>query len=46
MVYNINVELQISHSNKQQPIKQNGQDKKSEQTKQEPQARSHDEVGF
>jgi hypothetical protein len=30
MVYNINVELQISQSNKQQPTNQNGENKKSE----------------
>jgi hypothetical protein len=46
MVYNINVELQISQSNKQSTIKQNGQDKKSERTKQEYEAWSYDEVGF
>ena len=46
MVYNINVELQISQSNKQQPINQNGQDKKSEPTKQEPEVWSYDEVRF
>ena len=45
MVYNINVELQISQSNKQQPTNQNGQDKKSERTKQEPEAWSYDEIG-
>ena len=43
MVYNINVELQISQSNKQQPTnQQNGEDKKSEPTNQESTTRSHD----
>ena len=46
MVYNINVELQIIQSKKQQPtnqtIEQNGQDKKSEPTNQESTIRSHD----
>ena len=40
MMYNINVELQISQTTNEQ----NGQDKKSERTKQEPEAWSYDEV--
>ena len=44
MVYNINVELQISQSNNQSNKQQNGENKKSESTKQELEAWSHDEV--
>ena len=48
MVYNINVEFQIRESVKQtnkRTNEQNGQNKKSESTKQESTIRSNDEVG-